>query len=88
MITEMIAKNLKTFRKYSGGLSQKDFAAKMEINGKSYQAYEDGRCAPPNKFMLEYCKKFNISLEDLWTKDFAATHTEIELLKIILGNKL
>lgn len=67
---DKINANIKFIRKQKG-LTQQAFANLIGIKRSSLGAYEEGRAKPNYKTIENIAKKFNISIEKLFTQDLA-----------------
>jgi len=65
---ETLHKNIKYLRKQKGQ-TQESFSKELGIKRSLLGAYEEGRAKPKLEIMTIYCQMFNISLEQLISKD-------------------
>ncbi|MEG3029461.1 MAG: helix-turn-helix transcriptional regulator, partial [Oscillospiraceae bacterium] len=61
----MVAQTLKKFRE-SLGLSQKEFAKKINVNATTYNNYENGIREPKSDFLISLYKKYGVSSDYLY----------------------
>lgn len=73
-----VSESLKKLRK-KNGLSQKEFADKLEINARTYASYERGERDISTAVLLNICKTLNISSDELLGNTSAAEQPKDDL---------
>ena len=63
-----LAENLKKIRK-ENNLSQEQLAEKLSVSRQSVSKWESGQAYPEMDKVLQLCKLFNISVDDLLNQD-------------------
>ena len=78
-----LSKNIKHLRTLKG-LTQEQFAEKLNVSRSRISSYEENRAIPPIDFLMDFSDFFNISI-DLLAKNDLTKATDLNFLKI--GNK-
>ena len=75
-----LSKNIKHLRTLKG-LTQEQFAEKLNVSRSRISSYEENRAIPPIDFLMDFSDFFNISI-DLLAKNDLTKATDLNFLKI------
>jgi len=71
-----LSKNIKLLRKHKG-LTQADLASKLGLKRSLVGAYEEGRAEPKLSLLQDMCRYFNVTVDDILTKDLSESDDTI-----------
>ena len=72
----IFASNLRFLRNQLGRVSQKDIAIKLQVNPKTYAAWEEGRGEPRNDMMIKISNIYEVSISSLIREDLTKSTVE------------
>ncbi len=88
-----LSQNIKTLRKHKG-LTQAQFSDKIGVKRSVIGAYEERRSEPKLNLLMDICRYFKVSIDDILTKDLekneapvSITGNNLRVLPIIIDRK-
>jgi transcriptional regulator with XRE-family HTH domain len=82
MMTEIINKNIR-FLRAQAGWTQKELAARLDVNQPVIGAYEEQRALPPLPIILKLANLFKLDLDTLIKTNLATTKNKLKKEKLV-----